>query len=31
MVIYDPIYTELIVRILAPASIGIKKLPNIYY
>jgi hypothetical protein len=31
MVIYDPIYTELTVRILAPAGIEIKKLPNTYY
>jgi hypothetical protein len=31
MIIYDPIYTELTIRILAPTSIGIEKLPNIYY
>jgi hypothetical protein len=31
MVIYDPIYTKLIIRILALTNIGIKKLPNTYY
>jgi hypothetical protein len=31
MVIYDPIYTELTVRTLAPASVGVEKLPNTYY
>jgi hypothetical protein len=31
MVIYDLIYTELTVRILVLASIGVEKLPNTYY
>jgi hypothetical protein len=31
MVIYDPIYTELTFRILAPTGIGVEKLPNTYY
>jgi hypothetical protein len=31
MVIYDPIYIELTVQTLAPASIGVEKLPNTYY
>jgi hypothetical protein len=31
MVIYNPIYIELTVRILAPAGIRIEKLLNTYY